>query len=99
MRRLILAAWLCLLAIPAFCAAPSALFYMTDAADSVRSFLAHSGKIDLLVPAWYSVDESGLVTGAPNATVLKACRLCPSSRSSGKPSSTIWPAAKPHKSA
>jgi len=74
MRRLILAAWLCLLAIPAFCAAPSALFYMTDAADSVRSFLAHSGKIDLLVPAWYSVDESGLVTGAPNATVLKAAQ-------------------------
>jgi spore germination protein YaaH len=74
MRRLILAGLLCLLASPAFCAAPSALFYMTDAPDSVRSFLAHSGKIDLLVPAWYNVDESGLVTGAPNATVLKAAQ-------------------------
>jgi spore germination protein YaaH len=74
MRRFILAGWLCLLASPAFCAAPSALLYMTDAPDSVRSFLAHSGKIDLLVPAWYNADESGLVTGAPNATVLKAAQ-------------------------
>jgi len=74
MRRLILAGLLCLLISPAFCAAPSALFYMTDAPDSVRSFLAHSGKIDVLVPAWYNVDENGLVTGAPNKTVLAAAQ-------------------------
>lgn len=52
-------------------AKPVALFYMTDNPDSIRSFLAHSKKIDLLVPTWYSVDENGLVTGAPNSTVLQ----------------------------
>jgi spore germination protein YaaH len=40
----------------------------------VRSFLAHSGKIDVLVPAWYTVDENGLVSGAPNATVLASAQ-------------------------
>ncbi len=70
MRRFVFIAFLCLLCSHALCAAPSALFYMTDSPDSVRSFLAHSGKIDVLVPAWYNVDENGLVTGAPNATVL-----------------------------
>lgn len=74
MRRFFLAVMFCLVSHPAFCAAPQALFYMTDAPDSVRSFLAHSGKIDLLVPAWYNVDENGLVTGAPNATVLAAAQ-------------------------
>ena len=48
-----------------------ALFYMTNGPDSIRSFLAHESKIDLLVPTWYSVDENGLVTGAPNPTVLE----------------------------
>ena len=53
-------------------AKPVALFYLTDNPDSIRSFLAHEAKIDLLVPTWYSVDENGLVTGAPNPTVLEA---------------------------
>ena len=53
-------------------AKPVALFYMTDSPDSIRSFFAHSGKIDLLVPTWYNVDENGLVTGAPNPAVLDA---------------------------
>ncbi len=61
-----------------FCSAsrakPSALFYLTDDPGSIRSFLAHEAKIDLLVPTWYSVDENGLVTGAPNPTVLDAAR-------------------------
>jgi len=52
-------------------AAPVALFYMTSSPDSIRSFLAHSSQIDLLVPTWYQVDENGLVTGAPDPTVLK----------------------------
>ena len=69
MKRLTL-----LLAALFLCAAahakPAALFYMTDTADSIRSFLAHSSKIDLLVPTWYTVDENGLVTGGPNNTVL-----------------------------
>jgi spore germination protein YaaH len=74
MRRFLLLAALLLLCGSGFCAAPSALFYMTDSPDSVRSFLAHSGKIDLLVPTWYNVDENGLVTGAPNALVLTAAQ-------------------------
>ncbi|MGA2633112.1 MAG: glycosyl hydrolase family 18 protein [Terracidiphilus sp.] len=51
-------------------AAPIALFYLTSNPDSVRSFLAHSSQIDVLVPTWYQVDENGLVTGAPNLIVL-----------------------------
>lgn len=50
---------------------PVALFYMTDSPGSVRSFLAHSEKIGLLVPAWYSVDGDGFVAGEPNPLVLE----------------------------
>ena len=50
---------------------PVALFYMTDSPDSVRSFLAHSDKIGILVPTWYSVDANGLVSGGPNPEVLQ----------------------------
>jgi spore germination protein YaaH len=53
---------------------PVALFYMTDSPDSVRSFLAHSGKIGMLVPTWYSVDANGLVYGGPNHTVMEVAR-------------------------
>src|SRR5580698_246973 len=53
-------------------AKPAALFYLTSSPDGIRSFIAHSTKIDLLVPTWYSVDADGLVTGAPNTTVLDA---------------------------
>ena len=60
-----------LVALPALHGAPVALFYMTNSPDSIRSFLAHSSHIDLLVPTWYEVDENGLVTGAPEPTVLK----------------------------
>jgi len=52
-------------------AQPKALFYMTDSADSVKSFLAHADKVDILVPTWYSTDGSGLVWGGPNPDVLK----------------------------
>lgn len=65
---------LCLLAsFPSFARAqnqPVALFYMTNSPSSVRSFLAHSKKIGILVPTWYSVDATGLVTGAPIPEVL-----------------------------
>lgn len=47
---------------------------MTDTPASVRSFLAHSSKIGILVPTWYSVDANGLVTGGPNPLVLEAAR-------------------------
>lgn len=55
-------------------AKPVALFYLTDGPDSIRSFMAHQAKIDLLVPTWYSVDENGLVTGAPNPAVLETAQ-------------------------
>ena len=54
--------------------APVALFYMTENPDSVRSFLAHSSKIGLLVPTWYTVDATGLVSGGPNPLVLEVAQ-------------------------
>src|ERR1700740_1798847 len=53
---------------------PKALFYMTREPDSVRSFLAHADKVDILSPGWYSVDANGLVSGGPNPVVLEAAR-------------------------
>ena len=70
MRRVLLVFLLIFLCGAGVQAKPVALFYLTDSPDSIRSFLEHAGKIDLLVPTWYSVDENGLVTGAPNPTVL-----------------------------
>lgn len=52
-------------------AQPMALFYMTDRPSSVKSFSDHAAQVDLLVPAWYSVDGNGLVWGGPNLAVLK----------------------------
>jgi spore germination protein YaaH len=52
-------------------AQPKALFYMTDNPNSVKSFLEHVDQIDILVPAWYSVDGNGLVWGGPNPDVVK----------------------------
>ena len=53
---------------------PKSLFYMTRDPKSVRSFLAHADKIDILVPAWYGVDADGLVSGGPNPVVLETAR-------------------------
>ncbi|HEV2214566.1 MAG TPA: glycosyl hydrolase, partial [Terracidiphilus sp.] len=58
----------------AWCATPSALFYMTESPDSIRAFLAHADQVDVLVPTWYQVDENGLVTGAPDPLVLAAAQ-------------------------
>jgi spore germination protein YaaH len=52
-------------------AQPKALFYMTDNPNSVKSFTEHADKIDILVPAWYSVDGNGLAWGGPQLDVLK----------------------------
>jgi spore germination protein YaaH len=71
MKRFLLSALLLLAAAPSLHTQPVALFYMTSNPDSIRSFLAHSSQIDLLVPAWYQVDENGLVTGSPDPAVLK----------------------------
>jgi spore germination protein YaaH len=53
---------------------PKALFYMTRESKSVQSFLAHADKIDILAPAWYSVDSDGLVSGGPNPLVLETAK-------------------------
>src|SRR5580704_15914265 len=53
---------------------PKALFYMTREPKSVRSFLAHADKIDLLVPAWYGVDANGLVSGGANPLVMETAK-------------------------
>lgn len=53
---------------------PKSLFYMTREPKSVRSFLAHADKVDILVPAWYVVDADGLVSGAANPLVMETAR-------------------------
>jgi len=58
----------------AFAQPPKALFYMTRDPNSVRSFLAHADKVDILVPAWYTVDATGLVSGGPNPLVLETAK-------------------------
>jgi len=65
---------LLLLAAVAAQARPKSLFYMTRNPDSVRSFLEHADKIDIIVPTWYTVDGNGLVWGGPNPLVLKAAK-------------------------
>ncbi|HEV2687230.1 MAG TPA: glycosyl hydrolase family 18 protein [Bryobacteraceae bacterium] len=58
----------------ALTARPKALFYLTDSPASVRSFLAHASKVDILVPTWYSVDAAGLVSGGPNPLVMETAK-------------------------
>ncbi|MGA8271030.1 MAG: glycosyl hydrolase family 18 protein [Candidatus Sulfotelmatobacter sp.] len=52
-------------------AQPKALFYMDDNPNSVKSFTEHADKIDILVPAWYSVSGDGLVSGGSTSDVMK----------------------------
>lgn len=52
-------------------AQPKALFYMTETPNSVKSFVDHADRVDILVPAWYNVDDNGLVWGGPNPAVMK----------------------------
>src|SRR3974390_2095595 len=53
-------------------AQPKALFYMIETPNSVKSFVEHADKIDVIVPAWYQVDGNGLVWGGPNPEVMKS---------------------------
>lgn len=53
---------------------PKSLFYMTRDPNSVRSFLAHADKVDILVPGWYGVDADGLVSGGANPLVMETAR-------------------------
>jgi hypothetical protein len=61
-------------AMPTSSQQPKALFYLTREPQSVRSFMAHADKIDVLVPNWYSIDASGLLSGGPNPLVLESAR-------------------------
>src|SRR5580693_1608409 len=74
LRFLVLAAVVTVAGSPVCAEQPKSLFYMTREPKSVRSFLAHADKIDLLVPAWYSVDADGLLSGGPNPLVLETAK-------------------------
>jgi spore germination protein YaaH len=52
-------------------AQPKALFYMNNTPASLKSFSDHADKVDILVPAWYSTDGSGVVQGSPSPDILK----------------------------
>src|ERR1700752_4933589 len=73
-RALLFLAMVGLSALPVRAEQPKSLFYLTRDPKSVRSFLAHADKIDILVPAWYSVDADGLVSGGPNPLVMETAR-------------------------
>lgn len=55
-------------------ASPKALFYLTREAKSVKSFVTHANKIDIVAPHWYNVDSKGGVTGEPDREVLAAAK-------------------------
>jgi spore germination protein YaaH len=73
-RQIFLLIFLACAALPLGAQEPKSLFYLTRDPASVRSFLAHASKIDILVPAWYSVNSQGLVSGGPNPEVLLKAR-------------------------
>src|ERR1700724_3044396 len=68
-RKLFTVAAIILFGLPVRAEQPKSLFYLTRDPKSVRSFLAHADKIDILVPAWYSVDSNGLVSVGPHPLV------------------------------
>jgi spore germination protein YaaH len=63
-----------LLVVPATFAQTKTLFYMTDHPDSVRDFMEHQAKIDIIVPTWYGVDANGLVYGEPDPSVMRVVK-------------------------
>src|SRR5229473_5168657 len=73
-RRSLVVAMIIFFGLPVRADQPKSLFYLTRDPKSVRSFLAHADTIDILVPAWYSVDANGLVSGGPNPLVLETAR-------------------------
>src|SRR5207245_8981635 len=73
-RRFFVLATIILFGLPVLADQPKALFYLTREHKSVRSFLAHADKVDILVPTWYSVDANGLVSGGPDSLVLETAR-------------------------
>ena len=66
MKRFLLLILVVLAVVPRLQAAPAvALFYMTGSPDSIRSFLAHSSQIDLLVPTWYHSLAGNTIPNTP----------------------------------
>lgn len=70
----VLLTWMAVLFSEAKIAAQKTLFYMQESASSVHSFEQHKGKIDMLVPTWYTVDEHGMVAGEPDVAVLREAK-------------------------
>jgi spore germination protein YaaH len=50
------------------------LFYMADHPDSVRDFMGHQTKIDIIVPTWYNIDANGLVYGEADPVVMRVVK-------------------------
>src|SRR5215471_5000935 len=75
MKRFLAFLLLSVLPVVANCAErPKSLFYLTSEPTSIRSFLAHADKVDLVVPTFYTVNSEGLVSGAPNPMVMDAAK-------------------------
>ena len=72
--QILLATVLTFFTVPADAQQPRSIFYMTREPQSVRAFLAHADKIDILSPSWYAVDSSGLLSGGPNPEVMETAR-------------------------
>jgi spore germination protein YaaH len=65
----------CVVLVPQYAAARGkALFHMTEERALVQSFIAHANKIDILVPTWYSVDDTGLVWGGSDPLVMERAK-------------------------
>jgi spore germination protein YaaH len=73
MKKLLLSLF-CAVAATAATAQTKTLFYMTDHPDSVRDFMAHQTKIDIIVPTWYNVDQTGMVSGEADPSVLRVAK-------------------------
>jgi spore germination protein YaaH len=63
-----------LLSVLPLCAQQKAVFYMTDSADSIRSYFEHWDRIDILIPTVYETDGTGLLSGALNPRVREHSR-------------------------
>lgn len=74
MRQMTLILCFTLFIVPVSVAQPKSLFYMTESAQSVQSFVTHAEKIDVLVPAWYSVNGEGLLWGGADELVMQTAK-------------------------
>lgn len=61
-------------ALPAHGQSVEALWYSTDAEQSVQSFLAHADRISVVAPQSFSMDSIGIIWGRVDARVLATAR-------------------------